>query len=66
MAPGYLLTEISSVDQSEYPGRRVDPTAVERYGMPAELGPVAIFLASEASSFTTGSVVTVDGGCTLF
>jgi len=66
MAPGYFLTEMSPVDQLEYREWCVEPAAMKRYGMPAELGPVAIFLASDASSFMTGSIVTVDGGYTLF
>jgi NAD(P)-dependent dehydrogenase (short-subunit alcohol dehydrogenase family) len=66
MAPGYFLTEMSPVDQPEYKEWCVDPAAMKRYGLPAELGPVAIFLASEASSFMTGSIVKVDGGFTLF
>ncbi len=35
-----------------------------RWGEPAELGPAAVFLASEASSFMTGSTLTIDGGYT--
>ena len=66
MAPGYVLTEMSPVDQPEYKEWCVDPAAMKRYGLPPELGPVAIFLASEASSFMTGSIVKVDGGFTLF
>lgn len=34
-----------------------------RQGQPAEVGEVALFLASDAASFMTGSIVTVDGGC---
>jgi NAD(P)-dependent dehydrogenase (short-subunit alcohol dehydrogenase family) len=66
MAPGYFLTEMSPVDQPEYKEWCVDPAALKRWGEPHELGPVAIFLASEASSFMTGAIVTVDGGFTLF
>lgn len=66
MAPGYFLTEMSPVDQPEYREWCVEPAAMKRYGMPAEVGPVAVFLASDASSFMTGSIVTVDGGYTLF
>jgi NAD(P)-dependent dehydrogenase (short-subunit alcohol dehydrogenase family) len=66
IAPGYFLTEQSPVDQPEYKPYCVDPAPMKRYGLPHELGPVAIFLASDASSFMTGSIVTVDGGYTVF
>lgn len=66
MAPGYFLTEMSPVDQPEYKPYCVDPAAMKRFGYPEELGGVVVFLASEASSFMTGSIVTVDGGFTLF
>ena len=36
---------------------------LRRQGQPAEVGEVALFLASDAASFMTGSIVTVDGGC---
>jgi NAD(P)-dependent dehydrogenase (short-subunit alcohol dehydrogenase family) len=39
---------------------------MQRYAMPAELGPCVVFLASDASSFMTGEVVVMDGGYTLF
>lgn len=66
IAPGYFLTEMSPVDQPEYTPYVVDPAPMKRYGLPHELGPVAIFLASDASSFMTGSIVKVDGGFSLF
>jgi NAD(P)-dependent dehydrogenase (short-subunit alcohol dehydrogenase family) len=40
-------------------------TPMGHFGLPAELGGVAIYLASLASSFTTGAVEVVDGGFTI-
>lgn len=40
-------------------------TPMGHFGMPEELGGVAVYLASRASSFTTGAVEVVDGGFTL-
>lgn len=65
IAPGYFLTEMSPVDQPEYYDDCVAPAPLKRWGEPDELGPVVALLASEASAFMTGSVVTIDGGYTL-
>ena len=37
-------------------------TPMDRYGTPEELVGAAIYLASDASAFTTGQILTVDGG----
>lgn len=66
IAPGYFLTDMSPVDQPEYHPYCVEPAAMKRYGMPHELGPAAVFLLSQASSFMTGAVMTIDGGYTLY
>ncbi len=39
---------------------------LKRFGKPFELGPAAVFLASEASSFITGEDLVIDGGTKVF
>jgi NAD(P)-dependent dehydrogenase (short-subunit alcohol dehydrogenase family) len=66
LAPGYIKTEMAPVDDPRFRPRWVEDAAMERYALPEELGPSVVYLASEASSFMTGSVLVVDGGYTLF
>jgi 3-oxoacyl-[acyl-carrier protein] reductase len=39
-------------------------TAVGRYGTVEEIGPLVAWIASDQSTYMTGSTVTIDGGCT--
>lgn len=66
IAPGYFLTDISPVNEPQYLPWCVTPAPLGRWGEPHELGPLAVYLASDASAFMTGSIVTIDGGYTLF
>ena len=65
IAPGYIKTEMSPVDQPQFKARWIDDTPQQRYAMPDELGTTVVYLASDGSSFVTGSIVTVDGGYSL-
>lgn len=66
IAPGYFHTDMSPVYEPEYKPWCVDPAPMKRAGEPYELGPAVVFLASDASSFMTGSIMQIDGGFTLF
>jgi gluconate 5-dehydrogenase len=37
-----------------------------RLGEPEELGPLAVYLASDASRYMTGALLVIDGGYTLW
>ncbi len=65
VAPGYVKTEMAPVDDPKYKPRWIDDAPMQRYALPEEIAPTVVFLASDASSFMTGSVVTIDGGYTL-
>lgn len=67
IAPGWIETDLNE-------GARQDPGWYEgirsmipmgRWGTPEEVAAVALFLASDASSYMTGSIIVIDGGQTL-
>jgi NAD(P)-dependent dehydrogenase (short-subunit alcohol dehydrogenase family) len=66
LAPGYIKTEMSPVDDPRYRQNWIDDAPMKRYGTIEELAPAVVFLASDASSFVTGSVLIADGGYTVF
>jgi NAD(P)-dependent dehydrogenase (short-subunit alcohol dehydrogenase family) len=66
LCPGPFATEINTPLLND-PAARAQMEAnvpLARWGDPAELGPAAVFLASDASSFMTGATLFIDGGYT--
>ena len=66
LAPGYTKTEISDIDDPKWRHYWIDEVPMQRYAQAAEIAPSALYLAADASSFVTGSVLVIDGGYTLF
>lgn len=74
ICPGYIDTRLGRRRSHLTPAEVEAATAIRekaagmqplgRQAQPAEVAAVALFLAADASSFMTGSIVPVDGGCT--
>ncbi len=61
--PGPFLTDISKAwDMEAFNQAAAARIPLGRGGLPHEIVGAALYLASNASSFTTGTVITVDGG----
>ncbi|MFE6821009.1 SDR family NAD(P)-dependent oxidoreductase [Streptomyces sp. NPDC057690] len=60
ISAGPFLTDVSQSWSEEK--RRSTRSAIGRPGRPAEIIGTALYLASDASSYTTGSLIRVDGG----
>lgn len=59
---GTFLTDVSRHWDPEVFAARAQRFAARRGGQPEEIVGAAIYLASSASSYTTGAILTVDGG----
>ncbi len=68
IAPGYIGTEMTMQLKTmpEVYAKNIDMTPMGRFGTPQEIAATALFLASDASSYFTGSILSVDGGYTAW
>ncbi|MFO0952463.1 MAG: SDR family oxidoreductase [Isosphaeraceae bacterium] len=69
IAPGGFLTDPNRKWFTERPALKTtfeSSIPMGRLGEPEELAPLAVYLASEASSYMTGAALVIDGGYTLW
>jgi NAD(P)-dependent dehydrogenase (short-subunit alcohol dehydrogenase family) len=62
VVPGFFPSEMTDQYPEGYMSGRVPGIPAQRPGEPDELAAVVVFLASDASSYVTGSSIAVDGG----
>jgi 2-deoxy-D-gluconate 3-dehydrogenase len=66
--PGWINTELTVQGRKQVPGleeRVIARTPAGRWGEPEEFAGIAVFLASRASDFVTGTAIPVDGGYSI-
>jgi gluconate 5-dehydrogenase len=66
IAPGFFATEMNTalIENAEFNRWVQQRTPAGRWGQLAEIGPPAVFLASDEASYVSGLVMTVDGAFT--
>ncbi len=64
IAPGVVETYFAAalIDDDDKKSRVINATPLRRYGQPSDIAGAAIYLASDASSYASGSVIILDGG----
>lgn len=62
VAPGVIATEMGESIPAENRAAMLTQIPLGRFGQPAEIGSVVLFLASDLSSYLTGQTIHVNGG----
>ncbi len=65
IAPGFVETDMSEAVRNMAGDVIKKLIPMRRFGAPEDIAKVAMFLASDESSYVTGQVITVDGGLSL-
>jgi NAD(P)-dependent dehydrogenase (short-subunit alcohol dehydrogenase family) len=68
LAPGYIGTEMIQKirERPELFNKWLDMTPMGRIGEPFEVAAAVLYLASAASSYVTGAILSIDGGYTAW
>ena len=65
IAPGFIITAMTDQLSDEVKKAWCDKIPLHRGGTPEDIADVALFLASDLSSYVTGQVIQVDGGMNM-
>ena len=66
VAPGFIKTAMTDKLSEDVRQKMLDNVPLARFGEPENVADVVSFLASEASAYVTGQVITVDGGMVTY
>lgn len=66
VSPGYTVTEMSVNVPKEWNDVWMETTPMKRMASPDEIATAILYLADEASSYSTGSDIIIDGGFTAW
>lgn len=69
IAPGWIETDMNAriiADKRSYEAIRRIRVPLKRWGQPADLAGIAVYLMSTASSYHSGDTLTIDGGYHVF
>lgn len=65
VAPGFIETKMTAVLSEAVRAKMLDAIPMARFGLPDDVANVVLFLASPASAYMTGQVLSVSGGMVM-
>ena len=65
VAPGFIESKMTDVLSEDVREKMLDAVPMGRFGQPEDVARTVLFLASDASSYMTGQVLTVSGGMVM-
>jgi NAD(P)-dependent dehydrogenase (short-subunit alcohol dehydrogenase family) len=66
--PGWIATDMTAAAQTstQFTDKVISRVPSRRWGQPADFGGIAVYLASDASSYHSGDTLLIDGGYAIF
>ncbi|KDD50230.1 enoyl-(Acyl carrier protein) reductase domain protein [Bordetella bronchiseptica OSU553] len=64
ICPGWIETDLTApyMQDEQVRAAGLKQIPLRRFGQPADIGPIAVYLASDEAQWTTGQSFVVDGG----